>query len=396
MIEKESTFLSSLSIFLNSHQKAVVKLIYACRHIASEYFDWKHHSEQNRFNLFHVISNLYYRENFHSDVIAFFLDPNANHGYKSLMLDSFISLLNRIGCDIDMVNYRDAIVVREKENKIDILIKSESNKRAIIIENKINNAGDMPRQLPRYYDYVTGKFTLDAIVYLTLDYNKYPNMDDWTQEDKEHIIPLLKIIPAYDNMHKANIAEDWLLKTLPQIDNLDVLSSIRQYSDLIISLNNNNMDSIVLEKFYKELQQADNLQTAQSIRNMLNDMPTYLAQRIQNRFGGACHPFEKLWIYSSRDVVFEKAMINGIYTKMDIWCYEERYDVVFWSPTEGLEEEAFSNLVRNIHSLEGFEPMENVKNQIVRHFGFIEETALLDFIRNLLKELSIMASCNNG
>jgi hypothetical protein len=129
---------------------------------------------------------------------------------------------------------------------------------------------------------------------------------------------------------------------------------------------------------------------------MLNDMPTYLAQRIQNRFGGACHPFEKLWIYSSRDVVFEKAMINGIYTKMDIWCYEERYDVVFWSPTEGLEEEAFSNLVRNIHSLEGFEPMENVKNQIVRHFGFIEETALLDFIRNLLKELSIMASCNNG
>ena len=46
MIEKESTFLSSLSIFLNSHQKAVADLIYACRHIASEYFDWKHHSEQ--------------------------------------------------------------------------------------------------------------------------------------------------------------------------------------------------------------------------------------------------------------------------------------------------------------------------------------------------------------
>lgn len=396
MIEKESTFLSSLSIFLNSHQKAVADLIYACRHIASEYFDRKLHSEQDRFNLFHVISDLYYRENFHSDLIAFFLDPNANHGYKHIMLDSFIALLNRIGFDIDVANYRDAIVVREKPRKIDILIKSESNKRAIIIENKINNAGDMPRQLPRYYDYVAEKFTLDAIVYLPLDHNKYPDMEDWTQEDKEHIIPILRIIPAYDNMHKTNIVEDWLLKTLPQIDNLDVVSSIRQYSDLIATLNNNNMDSIVLEKFYKELQHADNLKTALSIRNMLNDMPAYLAQRIQNRFSEACHPFEKVWIHSSCDAVFEKAVINGIYTKMDIWCYEERYDVVFWSPTESLEGDVFSNLVSHIHSLEGFEAMENVKNHIVRHFGFTEETALFDFIRELLKELSVMASCNNS
>ena len=394
MIEKESTFLSSLTIFLNSHQKAVADLIYACRHISSEYFDRKLHSEQDRFNLFHIISDLYYRENFHSDLIAFFLDTNANHGYKYLMLDSFIFLLNKIGCSIDVVNYRDAIVVRE-EAKIDILIKSESNKRAIIIENKINNAGDMPRQLPRYYDFVTGKFKLDAIVYLPLDNNKYPNMDGWTQEDKNHIIPLLKIIPAYDNMHKTNIVEDWLLKTLPQIDNLDVVSSIRQYSDLIITLNNNNMDSIVLEQFYKELQHADNLKTALSIRNMLNDMPAYLAQRIQNRFSGACHPFEKVWIYSSCDAVFEKAVINGIYTKMDIWCYEERYDVVFWSPTESIEAEAFSNLVRSIHSLEGFEP-ENVKNHIVRHFGFNEEPVLFDFLQELLKELSLMVSYNKS
>ena len=155
------------------------------------------------------------------------------------------------------------------------------------------------------------------------------------------------------------------------------------------------MDSIVLEQFYKELQHADNLKTALSIRNMLNDMPAYLAQRIQNRFSGACHPFEKVWIYSSCDTVFEKAVINGIYTKMDIWCYEERYDVVFWSPTESIEAEAFSNLVRSIHSLEGFEP-ENVKNHIVRHFGFNEEPILFDFLQELLKEMSLMVSYNNS
>lgn len=389
MIDKESELLSSLNNILNEHQKAVVDLIYSCHHIANEYSEAKQHSEQDRFNLFHVISDLYYRENFHSDMIAFFLDPNANHGYKHLMLDGFIDMLNSIGCDIDAANYFDAVVVRE-EAKIDILVKSVSNNRAIIIENKINNAGDMPRQLPRYYDYAKERYIIDAIVYLPLDYNKYPNMDDWTKEDKDYIIPLLKIVPAYDNMQRVNIVKDWLLRSLSKIDNLDVVSAIRQYSYLIITLNKHNMDSIVLEKFYNELQQADNLKTAQSIRNMLNDMPMYLAQRIQNKFSGACHPFEKVWIYNSRDAVFEKAIIAGIYTKMDIWCYEERYDVVFWSPVEELEEEAFFSLVRKIHSLEGFEPKEKVKNQIVRHFNFTEEKALFEFIQTLLKEISFL------
>lgn len=387
-IDKEVGFISSLNNIFNEHQNAVVDFIYSCRHIANEYSNAKQYSERDRFNLFHVISDLYFRENFHSDMIAFLLDPNANHGYKHLMLNGFIAMLNSIGCNVDAAKYCDAVVGRE-EGKIDILIKSESSKRAIIIENKINNASDMPRQLPRYYDYVEEmQYVIDAIVYLPLDYNKQPDMDDWTKEDKDHVIPLLKIVPAYDNMHRVNIAENWLLKSLSQIDNLDVVSSIRQYSNLIITLNRNNMDTIALEKFYQELQQAENLKTALSIRNMLNDMPLYLAQRIQNKFGGACHPFEKVWIYNSRDAVFEKAIIAGIYTKMDIWCYEERYDVVFWCPEDVIEEDAFFSLVRKIHSLDGFEPMGNEKKQIVRHFNFTEEKALFDFIQTLLKEMS--------
>ncbi len=394
MTEKEHIFFSSLNNIINEHHMAIIDLIHSCRHIAKEYSDAKCHTEQDRFNLFHVISDLYYRENFHSDMIAFFLDPNANHGYRHLMLDNFIALLNSTGLLIESANYRDAIVVRE-EAKIDILIKSETNKRAIIIENKINNAGDMPRQLPRYYDYVIEQqCTIDAIVYLPLDINKYPDMDDWTKEDKEHVKPLLKIIPAYDNMHGINFVDNLLLKSLLQIDNIDVVSSIRQYSDLIKTLNENNMDTIILEKFYKELQQADNLKTAQSIRNMLNDIPKYLAQRIQNKFDGICHPFEKIWICESRNevaAVFEHAEINGIYIKMDISCHEEQYDVVFWSPTEDLQEETFSNLIKKIHSLEDFETKANVKNQILRRFGFTEESTLFNFIQALLKELSVMA-----
>src|SRR5574344_1626699 len=208
-MDDEKIFLNSWSSLIEGHQSSVDSLILTCHKVAKEYSDSKENAEQDRFNLFHVISDLYYRENFHSDMIAFFLDPNANHGYKHLMLYNFISVLNDIGYSIDKANYQDAVVIRE-EGRIDILIKSDSSKRAIIIENKINNAGDMPRQLPRYYDYIIVNYHIDAIVYLPLDRNKYPDTDSWTDVDKKHVFPILKIIPAYDNMHKINIAESWL------------------------------------------------------------------------------------------------------------------------------------------------------------------------------------------
>jgi hypothetical protein len=302
------------------------------------------------------------------------------------MLDIFIAMLNKAGCDIDNMNYSDAVVVREQA-RIDILISSEESKRAIVIENKINNASDMPRQLPRYYDYVSKKYSLDAIVYLPLDFNKKPNMDDWTEEDRNNVLPLLKIIPAYDRQHRTNIVDDWLLPSLPKIDKVDVLSTIRQYTDLIISLNKFNMDNIILEKFRNELLKGDNLKTAQSVRNMLNELPAYLAQRIYDRFSSSCSPFEKVWIYKSWDTVFEKAIVDDIYLKMDIWCYEERYDVLFWTPTPEVEESAFNSCVAKIHSLKQFSPKSDARNQLIRHFAFTEETALLNFIQELLTEL---------
>ena len=385
-IQKEIVLLNSWRQQMEQHISEASSFIEKLQPISSEYIKSKKEIQQNVFNIFNIVSNLYYRENFHSDLISFFLEPNANHGCSHLMLDIFIAMLNKAGCDIDNMNYSDAVVVREQA-RIDILISSEESKRAIVIENKINNASDMPRQLPRYYDYVSKKYSLDAIVYLPLDFNKKPNMDDWTEEDRNNVLPLLKIIPAYDRQHRTNIVDDWLLPSLPKIDKVDVLSTIRQYADLIISLNKFNMDNIILEKFRNELLKGDNLKTAQSVRNMLNELPAYLAQRIYDRFSGSCSPFEKVWIYKSWDTVFEKAIVDDIYLKMDIWCYEERYDVLFWTPTPEVEESAFNSCVAKIHSLKQFSPKSDARNQLIRHFAFTEETALLNFIQELLTEL---------
>ncbi|MDD3509012.1 MAG: PD-(D/E)XK nuclease family protein [Parabacteroides sp.] len=60
------------------------------------------------FNLFTLISDLYYRENFHRDVIYEFLNQNGSHkkGNKYLML--FLDMLN-----IDYNLFNNAIVEKE-------------------------------------------------------------------------------------------------------------------------------------------------------------------------------------------------------------------------------------------------------------------------------------------
>ena len=146
------------------------------------------------------------------------------------------------------------------------------------------------------------------------------------------------------------------------------------------------MDTIVLEKFYNELLKDDNLKNAQSIRNMLSDIPAYLAIRIKERFDQKCSPFDKIWIYKDQDAVFEKAIIKGIYLKIDIWCYDTGYDMDFWTPDDSINEMDFTQLVQSMESLQDFTKQDNV-NSYRKHFDFIDEKGLFASLNDVLNEL---------
>src|SRR4029077_16538447 len=45
------------------------------------------------FNLFAIVSELYYRENFHSDILKVLLDPQSPHGYGDKALRLFLVFL---------------------------------------------------------------------------------------------------------------------------------------------------------------------------------------------------------------------------------------------------------------------------------------------------------------
>lgn len=373
-----------------AHEESLECFLEQSSPICREYEKSKQQDQDDSFNVFYLISDLYYRENFHSDIIAFLLDTTEKHGYGDKYLSVFISLLQSIGCKrINQEDYKDATAVRE-EDRIDILIKSESSKRAIIIENKINDAGDMPRQLPRYYDFVTKlRYHVDAIVYIPLERNKTPDQSDWTEEDKNHVLPLLKIIPAYDKSEK-NLVNDWLRPLESITSSIDVLSTIRQYSRLIKQLNSNNMDTVILEKFYNQIKEGDNLKMAQSVRNMLNDLPRYLALRIFDKYRNRRAPFSKLSFWHPDYLIFEGS-INNLFLKIDIECREDGYDVTFSAPEiKNPNLNDYNRIIDNVDSLRSFNRDVNAPTSVKKHFDFQDESGLYHFLDNVLKELNGM------
>lgn len=138
---------------IENHSKGIEIFIRSMIDLQSEYEKGKTEKVDVGFNVFTLSSDFYYRENFNSDITKAFLDPQEKHneGYKYLHL--FIELLNRVNAQIEIKksDFENSLVEREKYN-IDILITDVTSKKAIIIENKINNAVDQYRQLPKYYN----------------------------------------------------------------------------------------------------------------------------------------------------------------------------------------------------------------------------------------------------
>ena len=47
------------------------------------------------FNLFHLISDVYHRENLHSDMMEAIISPSGSHGHRDRFLQLFLDFLRR-------------------------------------------------------------------------------------------------------------------------------------------------------------------------------------------------------------------------------------------------------------------------------------------------------------
>lgn len=377
-ISKYLSFLSNpcLQTILKNHKDAV-----------NEY------DKSNAFTIFEIISNLYYRENIHSDLIAFLLDPTQNHNYGLLGLRLFIDLINKkTGWSIDSSYYELAEVVRE-QNKIDILIKDNHSMRAILVENKMNKAPDMDRQIPRYCDILIDQgYQIDAAIYLPLNRFKKPDESTWNEEDKQWE-NLIVNIPAVSSKEDISLVRDWLNELSNKSINPDVKSIIRQYSYLIMKLNELDMDNESFKELYDYLMnnEGDNLDTALSFVEMMNRFPQYLAQRLCNLYSDNCAPFAETWLYNKTVAVFENYMVEGISFYMDVSCYIDHYYIKL-----SVRNGELSNKYTSIKNM--------LKTKGIRAFDVFEEeneyciscqlpikTAIDEFVTSILKNLRLIS-----
>lgn len=350
--------------------------------------------QQASFNLFTISSYNSYIENFHSDIIASLLNPNAPHSEQYSFLHLFIDYLNRFhGLMITKDDYKNVDVRREK-GKLDIWIKDITSKKAIIIENKINFAPDMDDQIGRYWKYseADNKFIVEAIVYLTLDGTKKAPPTDAA------ISHLVKNIEAFTDK-TSDLLTGWLEPCLLHASNQDSFSFLFQYIKLIKHLAHRSMESQTMEELYQLINSEDGFKTLEAIVSMYADLKRFRA----DKFGYAVNdyaPFKKQIRYKPWYWIYDVYIYKDQQLKLDVW-FEDfgGAEIVFWNvSTEGVNGRLIlTELLKDIGLIQEFtDEISYHSNGYSKHFiigngyeSMVEiDNAILKFVKELLVKLN--------
>ena len=340
-----------------------------------------HEAQEYPFNIILSSSDYYYRENFHSDIICSIFNQ------KEYFIEFFIDFINSFNPElrIDSSNYTNGYASRET-HRIDVLIADESSKHCIIIENKINDAGDMRRQLPRYFEIKQKEgFIVDAIVYLSLDGVKSIDKSSWLPDDYK--IDNLIVEIAASSKNQRSFCEDYLLK-LSESNNCSVqeFSFIRQYIDLLNYLRRNEVNNEVMENFYELLKEQKNYQAATDIVQMMKDLTTYRLYKYLRMFMNNKDPFDKIGIWKQGEgLIFENCKQYTDYNiKFEIYPGNEGTYIIFKIQDEDSEENYIKTILNKLSLDSCFH--EEWPNGFSTTFNFpAEESKMLDFVNKFLK-----------
>ena len=228
-------------------------------------------------------------ENSHTYILMRLLQYRNKYGY--VFLDDFISLA---GFDIKIndgeVNFNTEYFGKTKagQGRIDGLIWQQDN-FAIIIENKINHAGNQEQQVARYIDSVLKERIVaqDKIFVVFLTRDGIENPDDFSQ-DRMKACGICDVIgeeevagPRYFACSYSNHIYNWLKDNIqPMISQKDVVlnAGVIQYIDFLSSLLGNQNQSLLkkCEKWF-----AENIQIEGDIpqqNNTLYEFYNYLSK----------------------------------------------------------------------------------------------------------------------
>jgi hypothetical protein len=354
------------------------------------------------YNLFTLSTYNSHLENFHSDIIASLLSPVGMHGEGAIFLNLFIDYLNNnYDASIDKAWYANAEVIREK-GRIDIWIRDMVSRHCIIIENKMNDAGDMDEQLSRYFGYaLSQQYTVDATVYLSLDgLKKAPLMDGMQAR-------LLYNVGAFTNQYN-DLVSSWLEPCYQSGQNENSRSLIFQYIKQIKHLNYIAMSKDTMQKFYEFISKAEQHAAARTINQLSAEIGTYRRDLFHQKWNNDFAPFKKihrLIQYGNCGSLFENFLWGEYNFKLDIYFENNGSALVrFWLPDIKHDNERGRDecmrVLREVGMDEGFkiEYPERGNSMVAKTFFFTESSNMIDidkdvylFVKELMSKLITLA-----
>ena len=370
-----------------------------------EYIEKNNFEEDYDFNIFELMSDSFYKENFHSYIIAQLLNNET-------ILKNFLKFIKVDEVDESVYFNEGYEVIPEyfikneiKNGRIDILIKSndkdnkennedkeDKNKEkphCIIIENKLNGAKDEERQLFRYYNSCSENFEVDKIVYIS------PNSSKESDEQSKEGIPkeLIKTIIGYDGNNKDfhTILND-SFEEVKSNSNIEWHLLLKHYLKILRQTGETRMDALT-EKFYNKIKtEPQEYKKIKLIATMYNDLIKTRINNLAEKFGGEAK-YEKngKYYFFEREFYSEKRKINyclKIFMDND-WSW------LFLTSTEDTEKnkKKWEEDIKNIeawlekHKLfDGFYPEDG--GGWTKQFIFPEEeNELYEFTKKLIKLL---------
>ena len=260
------------------------------------------------FNAFALVSDTYYRENFHSDVIRAILDPHSGHGEGTLYLKKFIDFVlgeaKSLGEEkkgvveaLENLTVDDSVEVVREEGRVDVKIKAAD--WTIIVENKINGASDMDRQIPRYIEKCRN---VKAVVYITAALPGSPFDNGWIKGDRERIKALL--IPAIgfsETRSRKNLAEDWIGPCALATRAFNAKSILEQYAELLRHQSGETMNQDDVRKVMESM--AKYGVDRSELLQVLEEMPKTLAGIIAGEFSDRVSVLKKSWVWPAHPEV---------------------------------------------------------------------------------------------
>ena len=292
----------------------------------NEYIEKNNFNENYPFNIFELISDVYYRENFHSDIIAKLFE-------NEIVLKNFLKFIE---ADESLYFNEGYEVIPEyfikheiKNGRIDILIKSndkdnnedEENENkekphCIIIENKLNGANDEERQLFRYYEACGKNFEVDKIVYIS------PNISKKSDKQSKEGIPkeLIKTIVGYDGENEDfyTMVLEKSLKEMNDNEPKEWLLLLEHYLKILRQTGETKMDKLTKEFYDKIVNDGKEYEKIELIATMYNDLIKTRINNLAEKFGGENYKDECFY----RDFYSEK---RGISYAIDIWVNNYQY-----------------------------------------------------------------------